>query len=116
MRRARPGLLQLAPPLVALGVALVTLRPGGAAAHAILERSLPVQNQQLAEAPERVETWYSEPLERSLTSLRVLDTQGNEVHAGETLFSDDAFYAAVALPPALGPGIYTATYTNVSRT
>ena len=89
--------------------------PGRADAHAVLERSLPVQNQQLAEPPELVETWYSEPLERSLTTLRVLDTQGNEVQAGETVFSDDPLYAAVPLPPDLGPGIYTLTFENVSQ-
>jgi len=112
----RSGLLLVAL-LVALGAAAIALRPGGAGAHAVLERSLPAQSQQvpLAEAPELVETWYSEPLERSLTSLQVLDTQGDAVHAGETLFSDDAFYAAIALPADLGPGIYTVTYTNVSR-
>ena len=99
--------------MLALGFAFV--RPEPASAHAVLERSLPVQNQKLTEAPELVEAWYSEPLERSLTALQVLDTQGNPVHTGETLFSnDDARYAAIALPPDLGPGIYTLTFENVS--
>jgi copper transport protein len=96
--------------LVAAGV------PQEASAHAVLERSSPVQGQQLPEPPELVETWYSEPLERSLTTVEVLDTQGNAVHVGETIFSDDdPYYAAVALPADLVPGIYTATYENVSR-
>jgi len=113
----RQGWLLVVALLVALGAAVLTLRPSGVSAHAVLERSLPVQSQQipLDKAPERVETWYSEPLERSLTTVQVLDTLGNAVHSGETLFSDDPFYAAVALPPDLGPGIYTTTYTNVSR-
>jgi copper transport protein len=100
----------------AIGIALAIglAWPERARAHAVLERSLPVQNQELAQAPELVETWYSEPLERSFTTLRVLDTQGNPGEAGETLFSDDPRYAAVALPADLGPGIYTVTYQNVS--
>lgn len=110
-----------ASPLVRLGlIAALTLvvtalaHPQAAQAHAVLERSKPAQNEQLAEAPERVETWFSEPLERSLTKLEVLDTQGRPVHRGKTLFSDDPLYAAVALPPDLAPGVYTATYQNVS--
>ncbi|MEX0785686.1 MAG: CopD family protein, partial [Dehalococcoidia bacterium] len=100
---------------LALAFGLTLARPNVASAHAVLERSLPVQNQQLQEPPELVETWYSEPLERSLTTLKVLDTQRNEVQAGETLFSnEESTYAAVALPPDLGPGIYTVTYENVS--
>lgn len=90
--------------------------PREAAAHAVLERSLPVQNQRLQEPPALVETWYSEPLERSLTSLQVLDTQGDPVHVGATLFSgEDPLYAAIAVPQDLGPGIYTVAYQNVSR-
>jgi copper transport protein len=88
--------------------------PRDAQAHAVLERSLPVQNQQLEGPPELVEAWFSEPLERSLTTLEVLDTQGNTLHVGDTLFSDDPLYAAVRLSPDAGPDIYTVTYQNVS--
>jgi copper transport protein len=74
-----------------------------------------VQNQQLQEPPELVETWYSEPLERSLTTLQVLDTQGEPVHVGEAVFSgEDNRYAAIGLPADLAPGIYTLTFENVS--
>ncbi len=116
----KPGILRrswAALAIVAIGLAIAgaLLTPGSAGAHAVLERSLPVQNQKLEAPPELVEAWFSEPLERSLTSLRVLDTQGEPVHVGETLFSDDeSGYAAVAVPPDLAPGIYTMTYENVS--
>ncbi len=109
---SRWPLLLLAAVALALGVSLVG--PSRADAHAVLERSFPLQNQQLQEPPELVETWYSEPLERSLTTLQLLDTQGEPVHAGETLFSEDNRYAAIAVPPDLGPGIYTLTFENVS--
>ncbi len=103
--------------IMAFGAGLTSalLLPESVRAHAVLERSLPVQNERLQEAPALVEAWFSEPLERSLTRLRVLDTQGEPVHDGETLFdSEDALYAALALPPDLPPGIYTMTYENVS--
>jgi copper transport protein len=116
MRRswATRGLLGALGAVVALAFALGL--PGDAGAHAVLERSAPVQSQQLAAPPELVETFFSEPLERSLTKLEVLDVQGNPVHQGETIFSnDDPRYAAIAVEPELPPGIYTATYQNVSR-
>jgi copper transport protein len=117
MRRPLTRALWFVALLLALGVAVVALRPGEASAHAVLERSSPAQGQKipLADVPDLVETWYSEPLERPLTSVRVLDTAGSPVHTGDTVFSDDQFYAAVALPADLGPGIYTASYTNVSQ-
>lgn len=90
-------------------------RPHEASAHAVLERSSPVENDQLEQAPELVETWFSEPVERSLTSIEVLDIQGNPIQTGKTIFSDDPAYAAVAVPPGLAPAIYTVTYQNVSQ-
>ncbi len=85
-------------------------------AHAVLERSLPAQGAKLAAAPELVEMWFSEPLERNLTKLRVYDTAGKELQQGETQFSDsDGFYASVALPATLGPGVYVGGYENVSK-
>ncbi|MDP3766376.1 MAG: copper resistance protein CopC, partial [Dehalococcoidia bacterium] len=111
--RSRWPLLGVIALAMALGWAFA--RPQEAAAHAILERSLPVQNQQLDAPPQLVETWYSEALERNLTSLEVLDTQGNAVHVGPTRFSDDPTYAAIEMPEDLGPGIYTVTYENVSQ-
>lgn len=106
----------LAAVAIAIGTGFALGWPQQAAAHAVLERSIPVQNQKLPAAlpPALVETWYSEPLERSFTKVKVLDTLGSEVQSGETLFSDDAFYAAVALPPELPPGVYTVSYQNVS--
>jgi copper transport protein len=114
MPRTRSAALLIGLALVA-ALALVLARAQPARAHAVLERSLPAQDERLELAPELVETWYSEPLERQLTKVEVLDTQGNPVHVGDTIFSDeDTYYAAVALPVGLGPGIYTVSYENVS--
>jgi copper transport protein len=108
--------------LVALAVTALALAAGWlswprqTSAHAILQRSLPVQSQELETSPELVETWYSEPIERSLTRLTVFDATGAAVQTGKTLFSDsDATYAAVALPPNLPSAIYTVAFENVSK-
>ena len=101
---------------VALALAVALSWPRGTSAHAILQRSLPVQNQELQTSPQLVETWYSEPIERSLTKLTVFDSSATPVQAGKTLFSDsDPTYAALALPPGLPPAIYTVAFENVSK-
>ncbi len=113
MRLLRPAALLFLLAAGALWFAALGV-PERASAHAVLERSTPAQDQRLSAAPPLVETWYSEPLERALTSLQVPDTQGNPVHTGETQFSDDPLYASIALPPDLAPGVYTVAYQNVS--
>lgn len=101
-----------------LAVVFALTWPRTAAAHAILQRSLPVQNQKIKPdaLPKLVETYYSEAIERSLTTLTVLDSTGKEVQQGPVIFSDsDPAYAAVALPPTLPPCIYTVVFQNVSK-
>lgn len=116
MSASRAAIAFLALGALALAFALGFALPSKQAeAHAVLERSLPVQNQKLEAPPERVEVYFSEEIEQALTQLEVLDTQGNPVHTGETVFSNDPFFAAIAVPPDLAPGIYTVTYENVSR-
>jgi copper transport protein len=115
MGRARPAALLLASFAVVSAFAAAFLFAERAHAHAVLERSVPAQDERLQSAPALVQTFYSEPLERRLTELEVLNTQGTPVHTGETIFSDeDPYYAAIALPADLGAGIYTVTYRNVS--
>jgi putative copper export protein/methionine-rich copper-binding protein CopC/mono/diheme cytochrome c family protein len=100
----------------ALAVVVGLSWPRTTSAHAILQRSLPVQNQKLQQSPALVETWYSESIEHSLTTLTVFDPNGKAVQTGVTIFSDsDATYAAVALPPNLPPCVYTVAFENVSK-
>jgi copper transport protein len=100
----------------ALAVVVGLSWPRTTSAHAILQRSLPVQNQKLPQSPQLVETWYSESIERSLTTLTVFDATAKAVQTGDTIFSDsDETYAAVALPPNLPPSIYTVAFQNVSK-
>ena len=105
--------------IVAAMAAIIGLSwPRTTSAHAVLQRSLPVQNQKIkqAEIPKLIETWYSESIERSLTSLSVIDCNAKNVQQGPVIFSDtDDTYAAIALPPTLDPSIYTVVYQNVSK-
>ena len=51
---------------------------GNALAHALLLRSLPVANSELPQPPEKIEMWFSEPLEADFSSARLLTTSGEE--------------------------------------
>ena len=116
MRRASKWSLLGLIAALALAIIFGVLQTNTAGAHAVLERSNPTQGAQLQAAPPLIEMWFSEPLERNLTHIRVYDTSGTELQQGETTFSDsDGYYAAVAMPPALEPGIYVAGYENVSK-
>jgi copper transport protein len=102
----------------ALAVVFALTWPHAASAHAILQRSLPAQNEKIKPdaLPKLVETYYSEAIERSLTTLTVFDSTGKEVQQRPVIFSDsDPTYAAIALPPTLDPGIYTVAFANVSK-
>ena len=53
------------------------LFPSDAAAHANLASSDPPANSELDEAPGRIIIWFTEPIEPSLSEIRVLDAAGS---------------------------------------
>ncbi|MEX2158645.1 MAG: CopD family protein [Dehalococcoidia bacterium] len=89
--------------------------PPEAGAHAVRERSVPEQNQQLQSPPERVEIWFTEEIDPALTTVRVLDAAGGQIDTGDTSFSDDPFYASVGIQRDRPPGVYTVVYENLSK-
>jgi copper transport protein len=104
----RLGLLLLALWLVAPGA-------GPASAHALLVRSIPEANAELAAAPATLEMWFGEPLEAGFTRVRLLTPLGEELPVGSiTLDPADTMHVSVALEP-LPPGIYTVAYQNLSQ-
>lgn len=101
--------------LVAIGLALFLLTPGEASSHAVLERSSPSTNQSLAEPPQRIELWFTERIDHGVTTLRLLDAQGEAIEVGPVESSDDPYYGRVSVTGRLEPGIYTVVYDNLSR-
>jgi len=102
--------------LVALTIAgaLTPLLARDAEAHASLVRANPSNNETLRRAPTRVTLNFSEPLERKLTEIQVLDQDGNRVDEGGTRFDDaNPLLASVGLQP-LDPGLYIVRWRNVS--
>jgi len=89
---------------------------GNALAHALLLRSLPVANSELPQSPEKIEMWFSEPLEADFSSARLLTTSGEEIRIDSAeLDPNDPTHITVSLSQ-LAPGIYTVAWKTLSRT
>ena len=98
---------------LAVAVALVPLvAPAAASAHAILLRSTPADGAVLQEPPARVTLQFSEPVETSLASIRIVDAQLNRVDEGR-LAHPRPDTVEVELP-RLPRGSYVVTWRVVS--
>lgn len=105
----------LAPGLLALLLFLaVTGAPAAVWAHAILVRSSPSHRAVLAEAPDRVQLWFSERLEPAYSVVSIWNEAGAQVDARDiTVGLDDGKRLSVSLP-AREPGRYTVKYRVLS--
>ena len=101
--------------LLVLAVAVWLLPPGGEAeAHANLARANPSPNSVLEEPPARAAIWFTEPIEPSLSEVRVLDSRGARVDDANVLADrNDPTAISVGLVP-LPDGAYTVAWKNVS--
>lgn len=88
--------------------------PAGISAHAALDRAEPAANAVLAESPEQVTIWFTEPLEPQLSEIVVFNAAGEQVDNGDTQVDEaDPTVMRVTLPP-LPEGSYTVSWKNVS--
>ena len=100
--------------VIALGAAWALL-PGHAQAHALLVRSDPVVDAKLLDPPAAVSAWFSESLDRSLSTMRVLDGSGEQVDGGDVSFSDgDSTTMSVGIREAIQPGFYVVVWETLS--
>jgi len=98
--------------LVVLAV-VAGLAPSSALAHAVLLRSDPPQNAKLAAPPSKVDLFFSEPLNRTFSTVQVVDTTGARHDKGQVHFTNDPTEMTVDLNQ-LAPGYYTVNWTTVS--
>lgn len=99
-------------PQILLGAAslIACAIPLCASAHAILVKSLPEQEDSVAEPPAQIEVWFNEAVGDEYKALAVIDSQGRRVDGQDArLGFFDKSYLRVSVPP-LGPGIYTVRY------
>lgn len=95
-------------------LALLSAPPRPAEAHAAFLRSEPAPDSVLAQPPETITVWFTEPVEPAFSEVRLLDTAGEQVDNGDSeLRADDPMAVTVSLP-ALPDGVYTVAWRNLS--
>jgi copper transport protein len=82
-------------------------------AHALLVRADPPVNSQLRDPPRELTLYFSEPLERKFSSVRVTDQDGNRVDQTVTFDDTDKALMRVTLSD-LKPGYVTVDWQTVS--
>lgn len=102
-------------PLSLVVFALLCLRAAPPVlAHANLVKSDPAANAVQKIPPPRVRLWFSEAVEASFTTVRVLDTTGTPVDKGDShRMADDSKGVEVSLPE-LPLGLYTVAWQAIS--
>jgi copper transport protein len=94
---------------------MVVLLIAPVSAHAIVERTDPAIDQVVEDSPPRVTMDFNEPVEIAFGAIRVYDTHGRRVDAGEAEhLSGRPDALGVALRPDLARGTYTVTWRVVS--
>jgi putative copper export protein/methionine-rich copper-binding protein CopC/mono/diheme cytochrome c family protein len=83
-------------------------------AHALLVRSVPEAGAELAQPPQTIEMWFSEPLESTFSSAHIVDSSGAEITTGAALVdSTDRTHMTLPLGD-LPPGYYTVVWRTLS--
>jgi copper transport protein len=99
--------------MVAAAIGLCLERSTVAEAHALLVRADPPVNAQVREAPTVLTLYFSEPLERRFSSVRVIDQTGARVDERVEFDDADAALMRVILKP-VSPGFLSVQWQNVS--
>lgn len=101
--------------LIGAMLCAVALQGQSASAHAYLDRSLPDANAIVSTAPERVQLWFTEPLERTSTGADLYDATGQRVAGTRFQVDDQNRYAAsLILPSGLPNGTYSVVWRTLS--
>jgi methionine-rich copper-binding protein CopC len=98
-------------------VTAVAPRPAEVRFHAHLVRADPAVNDTIATTPKSVRLWFSEPVELSLSRVRVVRVGGDTVKTGG-LRHEGTMATTASLDfsaPATTPGTYVVTYHVVAR-
>lgn len=84
-------------------------------AHAELVHSVPEPNAVLDQSPPQVEVILSEPLESTLSTVKVYDTDGNTVDLGDASVDPSNSERMTVSLPKLPDGIYTVSWQALSQ-
>jgi len=95
---------------------LMFMHTSTAAAHSEMVKSEPQDGESLDQSPAQVTAWFSEELDSGSSTLRVFDSQNNQVDnsdGGVDLNDLDHLSMVVSLPP-LQAGTYSVHWVSVS--
>jgi copper transport protein len=107
--------LVLAALVALIAVVAIVSAPGDVAAHALLVRSDPVVDARLIDPPPVITAYFSESLDRSLSTMRVLDGTGGQFDIGVVTFSDeDDTLMRLGLREEVPPGFYVVQWETLS--
>jgi copper transport protein len=96
-------------------LALAIVSAGAAAAHAVLLRATPSGSQTLAQAPDKVELLFSEPLDPLFSSINVLNAAGQKVDRGDShVDPNNDRLLVVSVQPGAPNGVYTVDWRSLS--
>ncbi|MCY3568026.1 MAG: c-type cytochrome [Chloroflexi bacterium] len=95
--------------------AVLVVATRDAEAHALLARADPPINASLRESPTRITLFMTEQLQRSHSSVQVLDSGGQRRDIGETEFSDAVPTQMSVRVLRLDPGVYTVVWETLSE-
>ena len=94
---------------------VVSTRPGGAEAHAYLERADPEPGSTVAQAPQQLRLVFGEPMDPSFSRVQVLDTSGQQADRGDSRVApDNPNVMTVSLRDGLPNGLYTVAWRTLS--
>ncbi len=98
-----------------LAFCLLFLFPGVSEAHAILLRSDPAKGSVLTTAPTVVRMWFTESLNPTYSTARVLNASRTRVDSNNAhIASSDATEMDINLPPNLPPAVYVVIWRTQS--
>lgn len=112
----RTATLSLAFAALLLG-GVTAVAPAASRFHAHLVKAEPAVNDTIAATPKSVRLWFSEPLELSMSRVRVVRAGGDTVKMGG-LRHEGSEAATASLDfnvPPTAPGTYVVTYRVVAR-
>ena len=87
----------------ALPILLLLLAPGGAAAHAMLDRAEPRVGSTVHAPPHEVSLWFSQNIEGATSTTTVTDAGGRRVDAGKPAISGNVMRVPLQ---GVGAGTY----------
>lgn len=86
-------------------------------AHAFIVKSEPAPSQSLSTPPDKVNVYFSDPVDIKYSQLKILDSDGKQIQIGDQQYiNGDQSTLSVSLPPNLKDGIYTVSTKVLDQT